>query len=123
MNINEEISHEQGADVRRIGQYVRNWWRLVRAGVVVRSSVFFTLLLARVSAVCDDVLFCPFVVRIPGRLLYMVVWYTPSASRLLYMVVLYTPSASRLLDMVVCYTPSASRLLDIFVWYTPSASS
>ena len=25
--------YEQGADVRRIGQYVRNWWRWVRAGV------------------------------------------------------------------------------------------
>ena len=24
---------EQGADVRRIGQYVRNWYRWVRAGV------------------------------------------------------------------------------------------
>jgi len=23
----------QGADVRRIGQYVRNWWRWVRTGV------------------------------------------------------------------------------------------
>ena len=28
--------YEQGADVRRIGQYVRNWWRWVRAGVVNR---------------------------------------------------------------------------------------
>ena len=26
--------YEQGADVRRIGLYVRNWWRWVRAGVV-----------------------------------------------------------------------------------------
>jgi len=25
--------YEQGADVRRIGKYVRNWWRWVRAGV------------------------------------------------------------------------------------------
>ena len=25
--------YEQGATVRRIGQYVRNWWRWVRAGV------------------------------------------------------------------------------------------
>ena len=25
--------YEQGADVRRIGQYVRNWWRWVRAGM------------------------------------------------------------------------------------------
>ena len=24
--------HEQGATDRRIGQYVRNWWRWVRAG-------------------------------------------------------------------------------------------
>jgi len=23
--------YEQGADIRRIGQYVRNWWRWVRA--------------------------------------------------------------------------------------------
>ena len=27
--------YEQGADVRRIGQYVRNWWRWVRAGVEI----------------------------------------------------------------------------------------
>ena len=27
--------YEQGADVRRIGQYVRNWWRWVRAGVKI----------------------------------------------------------------------------------------
>jgi hypothetical protein len=25
--------YEQGADARRIGKYVRNWWRWVRAGV------------------------------------------------------------------------------------------
>jgi hypothetical protein len=25
--------YEQGATIRRIGQYVRNWWRWVRAGV------------------------------------------------------------------------------------------
>ena len=25
--------YEQGADSKRIGQYVRNWWRWVRAGV------------------------------------------------------------------------------------------
>ena len=25
--------YEQGATVKRIGQYLRNWWRLVRAGV------------------------------------------------------------------------------------------
>ena len=29
--------YEQGADVRRIGQYVRNWWRWVRAGVQFRN--------------------------------------------------------------------------------------
>jgi hypothetical protein len=28
--------YEQGADARRIGQYVRNWWRWVRAGVELR---------------------------------------------------------------------------------------
>ena len=27
--------YEQGADVRRIGQYVRCWWRWVRAGVEI----------------------------------------------------------------------------------------
>ena len=27
--------YEQGADVRRIGQYVRNWLRWVRAGVEI----------------------------------------------------------------------------------------
>ena len=27
--------YEQGADVRRIGKYVRNWWRWVRAGVEI----------------------------------------------------------------------------------------
>ncbi len=25
--------YEQGADARRIGQYVRNWWRWVLAGI------------------------------------------------------------------------------------------
>ena len=35
--------YEQGADVRRIGQYVRNWWRWVRAGVDI--SLGFLLLL------------------------------------------------------------------------------
>ena len=30
--------YEQGADVRRIGQYVRNWWRWVRAGVVISDE-------------------------------------------------------------------------------------
>tara|TARA_B100000686_G_scaffold115964_1_gene123310 strand:- start:1410 stop:1562 length:153 start_codon:yes stop_codon:yes gene_type:complete len=34
MNTKEKISHEQGATVRRIGLYVSNWWRWVRAGVV-----------------------------------------------------------------------------------------
>jgi hypothetical protein len=28
----------QGATVRRIGQYVRNWWRWVRAGVALQQS-------------------------------------------------------------------------------------
>ena len=85
--------YEQGADVRRIGQYVRNWWRWVRAGVVfgVRGSVFLTLLLARPAARFRDVVF---ILCIPGRLLHMVVWYTPSASLLLHMLVWYTPSAS-----------------------------
>ena len=71
--------YEQGADVRRIGKYVRNWWRWVRAGVVfgVRGSVFLTLLLARPAARFCDVVF---LLCIPGRLRYMVVWYTPSAS-------------------------------------------
>jgi hypothetical protein len=27
--------YEQGADVRCIGEYVRNWWRSVRAGVEI----------------------------------------------------------------------------------------
>jgi len=30
--------YEQGADVRRIGQYVRNWWRWVRAGVELGAN-------------------------------------------------------------------------------------
>ena len=30
--------YEQGADVRRIGQYVRNWLRWVRAGVVISDE-------------------------------------------------------------------------------------
>ena len=29
--------YEQGADARRIGQYVRNWYRWVRAGVEIRQ--------------------------------------------------------------------------------------
>ena len=32
--------YEQGADVRRIGQYVRNWWRWVRAGVVISAGIY-----------------------------------------------------------------------------------
>jgi hypothetical protein len=32
--------YEQGADVRRIGKYVRNWWRWVRAGVEISVIVF-----------------------------------------------------------------------------------
>ena len=34
--------YEQGADVRRIGQYVRNWWRWVRAGVEISVIYVFT---------------------------------------------------------------------------------
>ena len=34
--------YEQGADVRRIGQYVRNWWRWVRAGVEINVINVFT---------------------------------------------------------------------------------
>jgi hypothetical protein len=30
--------YEQGATVKRIRQYVRNWWRWVRAGVVLGSE-------------------------------------------------------------------------------------
>ena len=30
--------YEQGTDIRRIGQYVRNWWRWVRAGVVISDE-------------------------------------------------------------------------------------
>ena len=35
--------YEQGATVRRIGQYVRNWWRWVRAGVVISVMNNFTV--------------------------------------------------------------------------------
>jgi len=35
--------YEQGADVRRIGQYVRNWWRWVRAGVEISARSDRTL--------------------------------------------------------------------------------
>ena len=31
--------YEQGADVRRIGQYVRNWLRWVRAGVELGVNI------------------------------------------------------------------------------------
>ena len=37
--------YEQGASIKRIGQYVRNWWRWVRAGVeisVINVAVFHT---------------------------------------------------------------------------------
>ena len=30
--------YEQGADYRRLGQYVRNWWRWVRAGAELGVS-------------------------------------------------------------------------------------
>ena len=30
--------YEQGADVRRIGKYVRNWWRWMRAGVEISDE-------------------------------------------------------------------------------------
>jgi len=35
--------YEQGADVRRIGQYVRNWWRWVRAGVEISLVSIFAV--------------------------------------------------------------------------------
>ena len=35
--------YEQGADVRRIGKYVRNWWGWVRAGVEIRWMNIFTV--------------------------------------------------------------------------------
>ena len=79
MNANEEISHEQGATVRRIGQYVRHWYRWVRTGVVfgVRGSVFLTLLLSRpATRFCDVV----FILRIPDGLRPLLLWYTPSPS-------------------------------------------
>ena len=31
--------YEQGVTVRRIGQYVRNWWRWVRAGVELGVNI------------------------------------------------------------------------------------
>ena len=36
--------YEQGADVRRIGKYVRNWWRWVSAGVEISVVTVFTVL-------------------------------------------------------------------------------
>ena len=63
MKVNEGISHEQGADARRIGQYVRNWYRWVRAGVEIRQvSVDCLYRLSTVNVVspkvayiiCDD---------------------------------------------------------------------
>ena len=35
--------YEQGADVRRIGKYVRYWWRWVRAGVEINVMNIFTV--------------------------------------------------------------------------------
>ena len=35
--------YEQGADVRRIGQYVRNWLRLLRVGMEIRWMNIFTV--------------------------------------------------------------------------------
>jgi hypothetical protein len=37
MNANEGISHEQDATVRRIGLYIRNWWRWVRARLLIHD--------------------------------------------------------------------------------------
>ena len=39
--------YEQGADYRRIGQYVRNWWRWVNTGasVCLYFNAFFPILL------------------------------------------------------------------------------
>jgi hypothetical protein len=38
--------YEQGATVRRIGQYVRNWWRWVLAGVEISQvSIDFCITL------------------------------------------------------------------------------
>ena len=30
--------YEQGADYRRVGQYVRNWWRWVNTGVEIMMN-------------------------------------------------------------------------------------
>ena len=35
--------YEQDADLKRIGQYVRNWWRWVRAGVEISVVNVFTV--------------------------------------------------------------------------------
>ena len=35
--------YEQGADVKRIGRYFRNWWRSVRAGVEISFLSAFTV--------------------------------------------------------------------------------
>ena len=35
--------YEQGADGKRIGQYVRNWWRWVRAGVEISEMDALTV--------------------------------------------------------------------------------
>ena len=44
--------YEQGGTVRRIGQYVRNWWRWVRAGVEIRQvSIEFLKNLDRITLV------------------------------------------------------------------------
>tara|TARA_Y100001936_G_C15947695_1_gene598349 strand:- start:756 stop:935 length:180 start_codon:yes stop_codon:yes gene_type:complete len=39
MNASEGISDEQGAIVRRIGQYVRNWWRWLTTGLEIREVI------------------------------------------------------------------------------------
>ena len=43
--------YEQGADVRRIGKYVRNWWRWVRAGVQISQVSIYSLHLSLIPAV------------------------------------------------------------------------
>jgi len=35
--------YEQGADVKRIGQYTRNWWRWVNTGVEISVVNVFTV--------------------------------------------------------------------------------
>ena len=39
--------YEQGADYRRIGQYVRNWWRWVNTGVEISVMNVFLLPIGR----------------------------------------------------------------------------